>query len=166
MLIDAARASLTSQLQRSGWLQSDPRFRWPAVGEQFQRGVYELIGVGRDINRHTFTPEEVDAALRRPVVVAVMEALRLRNTHPAFDGQFTFGPGPTTGSLWMEWANGENRVHLDAVPVEGTFRLAFSDVGGERVASSVGELVDLGIRVPEASPASTRWGRERPLGAA
>ena len=43
-------------------------------------------GVGRDINRHHYTPEEVDAALARPVVAALLALCRFRNTVPAFDG--------------------------------------------------------------------------------
>ncbi|WP_421741695.1 sucrose phosphorylase [Cellulomonas sp.] len=43
-------------------------------------------GVGRDINRHHYTPEEVDAALARPVVAALLDLCRFRNALPAFDG--------------------------------------------------------------------------------
>jgi sucrose phosphorylase len=50
-------------------------------------------GVGRDVNRHSYTPDEVAEALAQPVVVALVDLIRLRNTHPAFGGDFTFGPG-------------------------------------------------------------------------
>ncbi len=45
-------------------------------------------GVGRDINRHYYTAAEIDAALRRPLVQKQIELIRLRNTHPAFAGEF------------------------------------------------------------------------------
>ena len=53
-------------------------------------------GVGRDINRHYYTAAEIDAALRRPMVQKQMELIRLRNTHPAFAGQFRVTTPETT----------------------------------------------------------------------
>jgi sucrose phosphorylase len=51
------------------------------------RNAVERTGEGRSINRHDFSPEEIDRALRRPVVRRVVDLVRLRNTHPAFDGE-------------------------------------------------------------------------------
>ena len=45
-------------------------------------------GVGRDINRHYYSAAEIEAALRRPLVQKQIELMRLRNTHPAFAGEF------------------------------------------------------------------------------
>ena len=36
-------------------------------------------GVGRNINRHYYTPEEIDQALQRPVVQSLFELIRFRN---------------------------------------------------------------------------------------
>ena len=44
--------------------------------------------VGRDINRHYYTREEVERDLQRAVVEALLSLLRFRNTHPAFSGTF------------------------------------------------------------------------------
>jgi sucrose 6(F)-phosphate phosphorylase len=43
-------------------------------------------GDGRAINRHDYSVEEVERALDRPVVARLLELIRLRNRHPAFDG--------------------------------------------------------------------------------
>lgn len=43
-------------------------------------------GEGRAINRHDYTAQEIDGALDRPVVRRLLELIRLRNSHPAFDG--------------------------------------------------------------------------------
>jgi sucrose phosphorylase len=43
-------------------------------------------GEGRAINRHNYTSVEIDGALDRPVVQRLLELIRLRNGHPAFDG--------------------------------------------------------------------------------
>ena len=46
----------------------------------------ELTGEGRAINRHDYLPDEIEQELERPVVQRLLELVRLRNTHPAFDG--------------------------------------------------------------------------------
>jgi sucrose phosphorylase len=45
--------------------------------------------VGRDINRHYFTPSELPDALAKPVVQDLVRLIRFRNERPAFDGLFT-----------------------------------------------------------------------------
>jgi sucrose phosphorylase len=45
-------------------------------------------GVGRDVNRHRYSPAEIRDALDRPVVRRLVELLRWRSTEPAFDGEF------------------------------------------------------------------------------
>ena len=44
-------------------------------------------GSGRDINRHKYTEEEAEAALKQPVVKALLDLCKFRNTHQAFTGQ-------------------------------------------------------------------------------
>ena len=44
--------------------------------------------VGRDINRHYYTRAELEGAIQRPVVRALLALLRLRNRHSAFSGTF------------------------------------------------------------------------------
>ena len=45
-------------------------------------------GDGRAINRHNYSVLELGEALQHSVVRKLLELLRLRNTHPAFDGDF------------------------------------------------------------------------------
>lgn len=45
-------------------------------------------GVGRDINRHYYSRDEVLGELERPVVRRLIDLIRLRNEHPAFGGHF------------------------------------------------------------------------------
>jgi sucrose phosphorylase len=56
-------------------------------------------GVGRDINRHHYTVAEIDEALHRPVVRALLELCRLRNSVPAFDGPLHAGLDGTVLTL-------------------------------------------------------------------
>jgi sucrose phosphorylase len=47
----------------------------------------ERTGDGRAINRHDFAADEIGEALGRPVVRRIVDLVRLRNTHPAFEGE-------------------------------------------------------------------------------
>lgn len=66
-------------------------------------------GIGRDINRQHFTPEQIDEQLRLPVVQHLMQLIRLRNSHPAFGGSFEMLPG-TDSQLALQWSQGSARA--------------------------------------------------------
>ncbi len=70
-------------------------------------------GVGRDINRHYYTSEEIDAALRDPLVQKLMELMRIRNTHPAFAGEFSVD-APTENKIEIRWRDREHWIALHA----------------------------------------------------
>jgi sucrose phosphorylase len=55
-------------------------------------GLLTRTQVGRDINRHHYSRSEIDHALGRPVVADLVELIRLRNTHAAFNGTFELLP--------------------------------------------------------------------------
>lgn len=48
-------------------------------------------GEGRDLNRHNYTIAEIDQEVNRSVVKNLLELIKLRNTHPAFNGFFDVG---------------------------------------------------------------------------
>ena len=50
--------------------------------------LLDRTGVGRDINRHYYSRQEIDSETTRPVVQALFDLIRFRNTHPAFAGEF------------------------------------------------------------------------------
>jgi len=54
--------------------------------------LLEQTNNGRDVNRHNFTLEEVDEAMERTVVQRLLQLMKLRSSHPAFDGTFTLLP--------------------------------------------------------------------------
>ena len=45
-------------------------------------------GEGREINRHNYTVDEIDQAVKKPVVQRLMKLIRFRNQYPAFNGTF------------------------------------------------------------------------------
>jgi sucrose phosphorylase len=78
------------------------------------RNDLELLrrsGVGRDINRHFYARDELQAALEQPVVRNLCALIRLRNTHPAFEGEFSSNASGDSG-LAMRWRRGSERAEL------------------------------------------------------
>lgn len=52
--------------------------------------LLKRTNVGRDINRHYYSAQEVEENLQRPVVQALNALCVFRNTLPAFDGNFSY----------------------------------------------------------------------------
>jgi sucrose phosphorylase len=74
--------------------------------------LLERSQVGRDINRHYYSREEVLGDLNKPVVKRLLDLIRLRNTHPAFNG--TFGSSVSAEhALTLSWTSGEHVVRLE-----------------------------------------------------
>lgn len=81
--------------------------------------------VGRDINRHSYTREEIDREMERPVVRRLFELIRLRNSHPAFGGRFEMAESAKS-VLDLRWSNGDDfaRLFIDLASLE--HRIAYS----------------------------------------
>lgn len=101
--------------------------------------LLERTGVGRDINRHRYMPDEIDEALGRPVVRQLMALLRWRNRHPAFDGEWTLTRAGLT-RLVMDWVAGRDRASLDIDFSGPDFTLEFTDGERARVIRDLAEL--------------------------
>jgi sucrose phosphorylase len=96
----------------------------------------ERTGEGRAINRHDYRLDEIEEAIRRPVVRRLFDLVRLRNTHPAFDGELSV-LAPDAASLRMHWRNGDASLALEVDLSSG--RMAVVDHGrSEPVAGSIG----------------------------
>ena len=61
---------------------------------------------------HSYTSEELQHELKRPIVQTQLALLRLRNTHPAFQGTFQV-TAPTAGRMTMAWRNGAAFARLE-----------------------------------------------------
>lgn len=68
-------------------------------------------GVGRNINRHDFSREEILERLHKPVVQHLLQLIRLRNSHPAFDGQFEL-VSDSDVELHIRWTQAEHSAEL------------------------------------------------------
>ena len=95
--------------------------------------------VGRDINRHYYSGAEVERALARPVVRRLLELIRLRNTHAAFQGTFEAAKS-AADSLDLRWRRGGEHARLQVDLRTCAHRLEYSRAGRvEHLELGVGE---------------------------
>ena len=88
--------------------------------------LLEKTKVGRNINRHYYTLEEIEADLKRPVVKRLVELMRFRSSYPAFDGEFSVESVDQTG-LRLTWRKGEYEAVLECDLKEHDFSISFWD---------------------------------------
>jgi len=103
------------------------------VGMLAGRNDIELLETtknGRDINRHSYTEEEVAAELKRPGVERLRELMIFRSTHPAFEGEFLLKESPDK-TVMIEWRNGADRALLTADLGSGRYRIEATGPEGE-----------------------------------
>ena len=124
------------------------QFFAPGVPQVYYVGLFVGIndmdlltrsGVGRDINRHYYTAEEVRANLDRPVVRGLLELIRFRNQHPAFAGEFQVVASPDE-SLALEWRHEAAWARLEIDLASLTAAISWSTPQGTqtRLVQSMG----------------------------
>jgi sucrose 6(F)-phosphate phosphorylase len=74
----------------------------------------EQSGEMREINRHSYTLEEIDREVERPIVKRLLRLIEFRNTYPAFDGQCVFDDC-SDKELSITWKKDhlQTRLHID-----------------------------------------------------
>jgi sucrose phosphorylase len=88
--------------------------------------LLEKTKVGRDINRHNYTKEEIEANLARPVVKKLFALMRFRNAYPAFQGDFHCEP-IGDDALALTWQKGEYKTTLRANLKTHEYRIDYFD---------------------------------------
>jgi len=99
----------------------------------------EFGGDAREINRRRYTRAEVDEAVRQPPVARLLELVRLRGTHPAFEGAFSLHDAPD-GELALAWRHGTASAELRVTLPHGRWRVSLDD-GAERWAFADTDVV-------------------------
>lgn len=87
-----------------------------------------VTGEGRSINRHDDSVPGVQEALARSVVQRLLALIRLRNTHPAFDGELSVAASGHV--LRMRWEHEEGTCELEANMRAGTCTVRASGPDG------------------------------------
>lgn len=88
-------------------------------------------GVGRDVNRHYYTRDEIASELQRPVVTSLLELIRQRRRSGAFDGQFSLHDSDSW-HLHIVWEKGDDLAELNVDLPNSTAMLTFRSADDSR----------------------------------
>ena len=94
--------------------------------------LVERTQVGRNINRHYYTLEEIEAAVKKPVVQRLLRLMEIRNYHPAFNGRFSIEPSPEN-RLVLKWEHHEHQAIADIDLKEYKTSIRFTDPSSENL---------------------------------
>jgi sucrose phosphorylase len=90
--------------------------------------LLEETKVGRNINRHYYTAEEIEEEVKRPVVKSLLSLMEFRNTHAAFDGAFILEECGEK-ELCITRTNGKEQARLSANFATKQFKIEYTENG-------------------------------------
>ncbi len=85
-----------------------------------------------DINRHYYSLQEGKAALEQPVVQRLLKLMRLRSTHPAFQGEFALHYS-NDSSVATSWKSGKAYCAVMVDLNFNTTTITFTGPEGEEI---------------------------------
>lgn len=100
--------------------------------------LLEETKVGRNINRHYYTKEEVEQNLERPVLKRLFNLMRFRNTHPAFGGDISIIPQESRELLEIKWTKDRSEATLHANLRSHEFTITYTDTNTGLVTALTG----------------------------
>jgi sucrose phosphorylase len=102
--------------------------------------LFERSGQGRDVNRHHYTPAEIEDALSQPVTQAIIGLARIRRLS-VFQGEFSWAVTGQT-SIKLAWQNGSDSASLEIDTKQGDsgFVIEINEGGNVRRAATIEEL--------------------------
>lgn len=101
--------------------------------------LFGRTGIGRDVNRHGYTDDEIIRVLDRPVVRRLMALIRFRNTFPAFDGEWELLT-PSDHRLGARWTARDAFAEMMVDAAAPSYEVTFGDRSGHRTITDLLEL--------------------------
>lgn len=101
------------------------------AGQNDQKGVKET-NEGRAINRHNYSVEEVDQAVRTNVVQRLLKLIRFRNEYPAFSGDFRVLDS-NDSKLLLSWQKSDIVCRLEVDLNTAQAKVKYSSDTGEMI---------------------------------
>ena len=102
------------------------------------RELFAKTEQGRDVNRHHYTPQEIQEALAQPVTKAIIALARLRK-HPAFAGSFSWKV-LSESAMELSWEHGDDTLKLSFDTKTSDFEITATSEGKTAKLASVEEL--------------------------
>ncbi len=101
--------------------------------------LLEETKVGRNINRHYYSKEEVEENLGRPVLRRLFQLMEFRNSYPVFDGELTVVDTGAASTIELTWNQGKLRATLRADLATRQFTVYYTDefTGEEKLLTGV-----------------------------
>jgi sucrose phosphorylase len=91
--------------------------------------LLQKTGVGRDINRHYYSGDEVETQMQRPVVQNLIGLMKFRNQHPAFQtGEFECHES-SSNTLKLAWQSDVMGLDLTIDLADSTFEITETQDG-------------------------------------
>lgn len=90
--------------------------------------LLEETKVGRNINRHYYSREEIEREVKRPVVQKLIKLMEFRNSYPAFDGDYKIEPTNSEELLQISWQHKKAKTTLTADFSQNCFEIKYFDL--------------------------------------
>ena len=84
----------------------------------------EKTGEGREINRHSYTVDEIEREVQRPLVKRLLGLIEFRNTYDAFDGEYSFEQG-SDKEIKITWSKDRLKASLTVDLVKISTRITY-----------------------------------------
>lgn len=73
---------------------------------------YITTGVGREVNRHNYSLEEIEQEIKKPVAIEFLNLIKFRNDSPAFNGNFQIIETDKKELIHLKWQNMNDYAEL------------------------------------------------------
>ncbi len=126
------------------WLPGHPQIYYVGLfGGRDDVALFASTRTGRDVNRHHYSPAEIDAALGSEVTRALLTLVGIRTGHTAFSGEFSYRMA-ASDTLELLWTDGDAHAGLvvSMRPEAPAFRIELSSSAGTRIITSPSDLLE------------------------
>ncbi len=100
--------------------------------------LLEKTNVGRDINRHYYTKEEIKSEIERPIFKALKTIMLFRNTHTSFNGEFNI-ISTEQDIVHFKWTNKHDWAELNINLLTMQMEINYSDSDKAKSLLQVGK---------------------------
>lgn len=104
--------------------------------------LVEKTNIGRDINRHFYTIDEIRQQMERNVVKNIFSLMKFRNEYPAFNGKFEMSETPDN-ILFLSWKKDEFECNLDVDLQTFDLKISYKEKIGDIFEWKELELIEM-----------------------
>ncbi|MFW6266491.1 MAG: sucrose phosphorylase [Halanaerobiales bacterium] len=95
--------------------------------------LVEKTNIGRNINRHYYSINEVEQEVTRPVVKRLIRLMEFRNKYPAFEGDYKIHNVENANEIKISWKKGDYMTVLKADLSNYNFEISYRDISSSKL---------------------------------